>query len=379
MDVLYLFHSGNEARLPFFDYDRPLWDLVFRSRAARWDSNSRSFIFPASAHEEWARLFENRVFVEVGRNIQIPLSVHNFFEGRRLFSPLAGTSVEAGTVRESFICEEDGQKLTQTLRARKYSVKTVKLYNAVLAGFCRHAQKTPARASLEDAQRYLAYLDERKAAASSMNVAISALKFFWREVLHSSMLDSITRPKGDKNLPAVLSQDEVRRILAAPKNLKHRLLLSLVYSAGLRVAEAVSLKHSDIDTDRRVIHIRGGKGRKDRYVMLSDKVCNLLYEYRLFFPFNLWLFPGSPASKHLSIRSAQHIFDRAVLDAAITKPVSIHSLRHAFATHLLERGTDIRYIQTFMGHTSIRTTERYAHVAHRKLFSIPSPLDTLED
>jgi site-specific recombinase XerD len=376
MDVLYLFHHGDCVRLPFFDYDRPLWDVVFRSGAARWDAASRSFVFPSSARSVWERLFEGRVFVEAGGSPQIPLSVHNFFQSRRVFSSAAGVSAAAG---ESFFSEEDGRKLVLALRARKYSAKTVKLYTAVLAGFCRHARKPAAFASLEDSRRYLAYLDGRGAAASSMNVAISALKFFWREVLCSGMLDGLARPRGDQNLPAVLSREEVRRILAAPQNLKHRLLLSLVYSAGLRVAEAVSLKHADIDMDRRVIHIRAGKGRKDRYIMLSDRAARLIVEYRLSFPQNLWLFPGYPPSKHLSTRSAQHIFDRAVLAAAVDKPVSIHSLRHAFATHLLEQGTDIRYIQTFMGHSSVRTTERYAHVARRKLLSIPSPLDTLDN
>jgi site-specific recombinase XerD len=161
------------------------------------------------------------------------------------------------------------------------------------------------------------------------------------------------------------------------KNPKHRLLLMLVYSSGLRVSEVVALKKEHIDLSRKVIHVRLGKGRKDRCTLLSEKAAQFIGEYCAYFDIETWLFPGQREARPLTIRSAQHIFDKAVRCAGIAKKVSIHSFRHSFATHLLESGTDIRYIQTLLGHSNIRTTERYTHVACRNVLSIKSPLDTM--
>jgi len=151
----------------------------------------------------------------------------------------------------------------------------------------------------------------------------------------------------------------------------------LVYSAGLRVSEAVALKKEHIDLSRKVIYVRYGKGRKDRCTLLSEKVALLMTEYCALYNIENWLFPGQSAARHLSIRSAQYIFDKAARKAGIEKEASIHSLRHTFATHLLEGGTDIRYIQTLLGHANLRTTERYTHVARRNVLSLQSPLDTI--
>jgi integrase/recombinase XerD len=175
----------------------------------------------------------------------------------------------------------------------------------------------------------------------------------------------------------ILSKEEVSKILSLEKNPKHRLLLMLVYSSGLRVSEVVALKKEHIDLSRKVIYIRLGKGRKDRSTLLSEKAANYIVEYYKYFNIDKWVFPGQPAVKHLSIRSAQNIFDKSVRRAAILKEISIHSLRHTFATHLLESGTDIRYIQELLGHSSLRTTELYTHVARRNVLKIKSPLDTI--
>jgi site-specific recombinase XerD len=161
------------------------------------------------------------------------------------------------------------------------------------------------------------------------------------------------------------------------KNPKHRLLLMLVYSSGLRVSEVVALKREHIDLSRKIIFVKEGKGRKDRSTLLSEKAARFIEEYYSFYNIEKWLFPGQCPNRPLSIRSAQHIFDKAVRRACITKDISIHGLRHTFATHLLENGTDIRYIQSLLGHASLRTTERYTHVARRSLLNIKSPLDTI--
>jgi site-specific recombinase XerD len=212
---------------------------------------------------------------------------------------------------------------------------------------------------------------------SAMNLAISAIKFFFRNVLKNDDISEHHRPRHDGRLPMVLSKEEIAKILSIEKNPKHRLLLMLVYSSGLRVSEVVALKKEHIDISRKVIYIRLGKGRKDRSTLLSEKAAKYIEEYYSFFDIEKWIFPGQPVTRHLTIRSAQNIFDKAIRHAGIEKEISIHGLRHTFATHLLESGTDIRYIQTLLGHSNLRTTERYTHVARRSVLNIKSPLDSI--
>jgi site-specific recombinase XerD len=241
-------------------------------------------------------------------------------------------------------------------------------------------QKTPEQMNSADIKNYLAYLDgTRDLAASSMNLAISALKFFYRNVIKRDIIDEQHRPRQDKKLPGVLSRTEVKHLLDNELNPKHRLLLMLVYSSGLRVSEVVALKKNHIDFSRKTILISSGKGRKDRYTLLSDRAADFLEEYCSMYKISTWIFPGQNPAQHLSIRTAQTVFENALNKAQITKSASIHSLRHTFATHLLESGTDIRYIQDLLGHSSLRTTERYTHVARRSVLRIQSPLDKLND
>jgi len=187
----------------------------------------------------------------------------------------------------------------------------------------------------------------------------------------------IVRPPKDKKLPDVLSKNEVIKILNSLKNKKHRALLFLTYSAGLRVSEVVNLKLKDIDSERMLVHIRKAKGSKDRYSLLSKLALKELRNYAKDQKLKDWLFPGGKEGKYLSTRSAQKIFKRACKMANIKKEVSIHSLRHSFATHLLENGTDLRYIQELLGHSSSKTTEIYTHVTKKDFLNITSPLDVL--
>jgi site-specific recombinase XerD len=269
------------------------------------------------------------------------------------------------------------EQLETALHARKYSPRTIKSYLHYNRAFCGFAAKMPEDVTSEDINRYIAHLDRTfKFSAATMNMAINALKFFYKWVMNSDTVRELHRPRSDKKLPIVLSKEEVERLLDFEPNLKHRLLLMLVYSSGLRVSEVVALKYSDVDLSRHVLYIRSAKGRKDRFVMLSNRVKKYLDELNISRIEGSWLFPGARPGTHLSIRSAQNIFQNAIAKAKIEKPVSIHSLRHAFATHLLENGADIRFIQNLLGHSSIRTTERYTHVARRSALSIQSPLDT---
>ncbi|MDR0300683.1 MAG: site-specific integrase [Treponema sp.] len=276
------------------------------------------------------------------------------------------------------------EKLEIELRARKYSRNTRLSYIYYNRLLCQYLQKSPEEIKSDDISGFLAMTEKNmEYSAATMNIAISAIKFFYKSVYKNDIVREQRRPHQDKRLPVVLSKIEIKKLLMTENNLKHRLLLMMVYASGLRVSEVVRLKRQDIDIARKSIMINSGKGRKDRYTITSDMVINALTDYysRYSNTGNCrdWLFEGADSNTHLNIRSAQYIFKHALKEAKIGKPASIHSLRHSFATHLLENGTDIRYIQELLGHSSIHTTERYTHVARRKMLSIASPLDTLDD
>jgi len=188
---------------------------------------------------------------------------------------------------------------------------------------------------------------------------------------------TIPRPRKEQRLPTVLGQEAVTRLLNTVENLKHLSLLMLVYSGGLRVSEVVKLRPEDLDEERGLIRVRQGKGRKDRYTILSSLAVDALHAYRASYPLTRWLFPGAKPGRHLTDRSAQKVMYRACQKAGIPQQATIHTLRHSFATHLLESGIDLRYIQNLLGHASSKTTEIYTHVSRKNLQNIPSPLNAL--
>jgi len=269
-------------------------------------------------------------------------------------------------------------KLEKELVARKYSTKTIKLYTHYNREFLEFIKKTPYDISNENIRNYLYYLAEkRNASTSTLNIAINALKFYYGEVLNQEFAYEIKRPKRDKKLPVVLNRDEVLKLFSSISNPKHKAILMLIYSAGLRVSEAVKLKPRNIDFQRRLIHIEDAKGRKDRYTILSDTASKAIKEYIKLYNPQKWLFSGTRPEKHISTRTVQAIFEQLCKKVGIKKDVSVHSLRHSFATHLLESGTDLRHIQELLGHKSSKTTEIYTHVSNRDLSRIKSPLDSL--
>lgn len=218
----------------------------------------------------------------------------------------------------------------------------------------------------------------RDTRARTRNQSLSAIHFLARTVLHQpDLLLTIPRPRKEHKLPGVLSRDEVRRLLTAISNLKHKALVMLIYSGGLRVGEAVRLRLEDLDVDRKMVLVRAGKGYKDRHTLLADSAVDWLAEYRRVYEPGRWLFPGPRPDRHLSARSVQKLVQSAAKRAGIRKRLTVHTLRHSFATHLLEAGTDLRYIQELLGHASSKTTEIYTHVSTRELSRIRSPLDDL--
>lgn len=270
------------------------------------------------------------------------------------------------------------EDLRRELLSRKYSYKTVKAYIYFNRDLLRFIGKNPDEINDSDIKDYLLHLaEEKRFAVSTLNQAINALKFYYGSILKKKFIYEIRRPRKDKKLPVVLSQEEVAKILSSVNNIKHKAILMLVYSAGLRVGEVVRLRPEDIDSKRMLIHIKGSKGKKDRYTLLSQKALEILRQYWKKYKPTKWLFIGVKEGRSLSTRSADKIFRNACEKAGIKKDVSLHTLRHSFATHLLEGGTDLRYIQELLGHAHSKTTEIYTHVSTKSLGRIKSPLDDL--
>lgn len=268
------------------------------------------------------------------------------------------------------------EDLHREIVLRNYSKKTEKSYLQFNRSLLLFSGKKAEDVALKDIQNYLFELsDKRGANGSTINLAISAFHFYYGKLKKEEFAYQIQRPKKAKSLPSILSRNEITRLLESPRSLKHRCILTITYSSGLRVSEVVCLKPGDIDFDRGMIFIRSGKGKKDRYTILSLKAGKLVQEYLIREKPSTWLFPGQKPEKHISIRSAEKIFEQAVEKVNILKSISIHSLRHAFASHLLEDGVDIRYIQTLLGHSSLKTTQIYTRVTTRDMHRIKSPLD----
>lgn len=268
-------------------------------------------------------------------------------------------------------------QMGQQLKLKGYSLKTQKAYLGHVRRMGDFFEKELSTLTNEEIHRYvLHHLEERDASHSYANQLVSALKFLYQKVLdRDDVAPKLPRPKRQQTLPAVLSQQEVQLIFETVENIKHRAILFTIYSAGLRLGEVVRLKMSDLDEARRLIHVRQGKGRKDRYTLLSEVTLEILNIYRKANRLDTWLFPGQSKDRHISERSVQKVFDRAREKAGIRKKATVHTLRHSFATHLLENGTDLRYIQELLGHKSTKTTEIYTHVTRKDMMRIKSPLD----
>ena len=276
------------------------------------------------------------------------------------------------------------QRMIEDMTVRGFTASTQRGYITAVKNFSKFFGRSPDQAGADDLRRYQLHMRSTGASATSMNASVSALRFFFGVTLERNDADvGMTTVRQPKRLPVILSPDEVRCLLDAAPGLKYRAALSVAYGTGLRAAEVVSLKVSDIDTDRMVLRVEQGKGRKDRYAMLSDPLLELLrawwqaaHERNVMLPGG-WLFPGQNPVNPLTTRQLNRAFHSAKDAAGIDKPVSLHTLRHCFATHLLEHKVDIRVIQVLLGHAKLDTTARYARVASTTLRSVKSPLELL--
>jgi site-specific recombinase XerD len=274
--------------------------------------------------------------------------------------------------------------MLEELQRRNYAQHTIRSYIRTVEDFARHFHCSPDRLGPRHIREYQAELFEmRKVSAGSVAVRLAALRFFYCKTLKRAWSIADTPyPKGDHRLPAILSQQEVAQLLQAASTSFHRTLLLTLYATGVRCAELTHLKVSDIDSQRMVIHVQGGKGRKDRDVMLSPKLLQELREHwhRLRRKPRVWLFPGHHdhgADHPIDTKTVWHACQQAAQRAGIQKSVHPHTLRHCFATHLLEAGADLRTIQILLGHNDLKETALYLHLSQRHLHAASSPLDSL--
>ncbi len=270
----------------------------------------------------------------------------------------------------------DFRNLKQELKIRKYSPKTVKAYLRYNKECCQFLKKTPKFVTTQDIKNYLEYLVDKGLSPASINLAINALKFYYKTFWHKNLLLSLQRPRGRKRLPTVLSQSEIKKILETVSNKKHKLILSLIYAAGLRASEAVNLKVKDLDFNGRALYIRNGKGKKDRQTLLPETIKEGLKSLTKDKDLDNYLFESNRGGR-LTTRSIQKMFSKAFKKTDVRKKATCHSLRHSFATHLLEKGINLRYIQELLGHKRLETTRIYTKVTHPKLKEIKSPLEDL--
>ena len=268
-------------------------------------------------------------------------------------------------------------KLETELKIRGFSKRTVETYLYHNKRFLEFAKKDPKDVQEQDAKKYLAYLmSDLKYMPSSVNLTLSSLKFFYKEIMQIPAFNAVKAPKSEKKLPTVLTKDEVKKLINATENPKHKLLIEFMYSSGLRVSECVSLKLDDLDLTEKMGKIRHGKGNKERYIILSNTLIGHLNEYVQKKRDNSpYIF--SVNNRPITIRQAQKVVKETAKKAEIKKRVFCHALRSSFATHLLEDGTDIRVIQELLGHSDLSTTQIYTKVSTQQLKKVKSPLDNM--
>lgn len=265
-------------------------------------------------------------------------------------------------------------KLRQEMKLRGFSQRTVKSYVYYITNIVKQANKRLHQITAADVRSYLERLADQGKSASTLNIGYNALKFYFESIMHRKLFMHIPRAKTAKKIPNVLTKDEVSKILRSVTNVKHKLMLALLYSSGLRVSEVVNVKVEDINFSDKLVLVREGKGSKDRVTIMSRKLAGVLKRYVTSKNPSDYIFVSKQGEK-LTSRSVQKVFAQALRESGVKKSVSCHSLRHSFATHLLEAGTDIRYIQELLGHARLETTQIYTKVANNKLKNIKNPLD----
>lgn len=378
-----LFHRGKEQMAVHFSYEDGLLGLLKRLPQFRYSRTHCCWYLPLDKPQYLALRDALKGQAELDTR-----ALKEYLEQRRTLQ-LAGNQAKMHAAKARLLAEQPICALNQDafqafhalLQLKGYSANTIRLYCNEFHYLLRLLGDLPVRdLEKKHISSYLLWLIRKGIYSESrIHTAVNAIKFYFEKVLgkEKSFYD-LPRPKKPEKLPSVLAEEEIVRLVKNTANPKHQALLMTAYAAGLRVSELVVLKLVDIDSKRMMIHIHGGKGKKDRMVPLSRRLLESLRAYVRAYRPTLYLFEGEKKGVPYSTRSAQEVLRQAKERAGIKKSGSIHSLRHSYATHLLECGTDIRYIQAFLGHKSVATTMIYTHVSQLKIESIQSPLDKLD-
>ncbi|WP_299990349.1 tyrosine-type recombinase/integrase [uncultured Pontibacter sp.] len=355
-----------------FQYSKEIYTCLWRFSGCTWIKELKCFAMPSQSHHihELLDALEGTAQVWLAQTMQLrdlALQVRLWEQG--YVQGPAYLTCPLPFVEKLFLLN--------------YSMNTIRTYHALLLRFLNgHSTLGLGQIdafSAEEINRYhRGMVQSQRYSHSTVSQSINAVKFYYQRVLgrHSVRLEEVERPEKPSRLPQVLSKQEVQRILAATENLKHRCLLQLLYAGGLRIGEVINLRISDVQSDRNLLFIRGGKGKKDRTTLLSQKLLESLRAYYKVYRPKVWLFEGQTGGQY-TVESIRSVFRAAKDKAGVKTKATPHTLRHSFATHLLEQGTDLRYIQTLLGHRSSRTTEIYTHVTSYALDKITSPLDCL--
>ncbi len=262
--------------------------------------------------------------------------------------------------------------VTQEMKLRNYSKKTISSYVRIIQDLCSHTKKIPKELSEEEIKQFFVYSQQKGYAPQTLSLIANAINYLFREIYQRNDYIPLRHPKKSKKIPIILSRNQIQQIIEQINNTKHKLIISLSYAAGLRISELVNLKVGDIDPEQLSIHIKQAKGKKDRITVLPDKLVSELRSMIAGRTADEYLFVSNRGG-NMAVRSVQKIFENALRMSGISKKATFHSLRHSFATHLLENGVDIRYVQELLGHTNIRTTQIYTKVTNPALKNIKSP------
>jgi len=369
-------HKGEKRITLEFERDDEIISLIRKVDDVRWSSTMRCWHMP-DTKESIGNMFnalKGSVYFDYSA-LKSP-SIVRFDEEKQ--AALKARNRELPALGEADLSELD--KFSKWMEHKRYGKSTISSYVSMVSRFLKFIKPLNAEeCSVDEVVRYVDdYIIPFRLSYTFQNQTVSALKLFFSEIYSKPLVvENLERPRGSHRLPNVLSKEEVRKLLAAPVNLKHRAMLSLIYACGLRRSEVINLRVTDIDSSRGLISIRQSKGKKDRLVPISEKIIEMLREYFKSYRPAAFLFEGQVRGVQYSTTSLESVLKAGCKKAGIRKPVTLHWLRHSYATHLLEAGTDIRYIQVLLGHSSSKTTEIYTHVSMGSLKNITSPFDTL--
>ena len=364
-------HKGESRIALRFPYDSELVSKVRIIPGATWSMTMKCWHLP-----------DDPGMISKIEEVLKEKAMLHFSDAKPEVNSVPGTIVEVDD-KKSEEKDSDNKKIEEFRKwmiHMRYSDSTIDTYAVMLGQFFRFIKpKISSEINSDDMVRYVTeYIIPRGLSYTFQNQVISATKLFFTHFYKVKLnVETFKRPRREHKLPNVLSKEEIKSILQAPSNLKHRTMLSIIYACGLRRSELLNLKPGDIDRQRGVLLIRQSKGKKDRITPISDKIIKLLEEYWISYRTVNWLFEGQAKGSRYSEKSLESVLKQSLMKAGIKKPVTLHWLRHSYATHLLESGTDLRFIQELLGHSSSRTTEIYTHVSTKSLQNIKSPYESL--